>query len=86
MLNPHRSKDIKFLIIILVFLDSKPITLNGRSRGRGGFPVGSNFLNHDAKRLKEKQQQRPRKENKENQGQTASKRVRAQKYRKEKSI
>ena len=69
-----------------MFLGSKPITLNGRSRGRGGFPVGSNFLNHDAERLKEKQKQRPRKENKENQRQTASERVRAQKYRKEQSI
>ena len=83
MLSPHRSKDIKFLIIILVFLDSKPITLNGRSRGRGGFPIGSNFLNHDAERLKEKQKQRPRKEN---QGQTTLERVKAQKYRKEQSI
>ena len=55
MLSSHRSKDIKFHIILLVFLGSKPITLKGRSRGRGGFPVGSSFLNHDAKRLKEKQ-------------------------------
>ena len=69
-----------------MFLGSIPITLKGRSRGRRGFLVGSSFLNHDAKRLKQKQNQRPRKENKENQGQTASKRVRAQKYRKEKYI
>ena len=83
MLSSHRSKDIKFHIILLVFLGSKPITLKDRSRGRGGFPVGFSFLKHDAKRLKEKQKQRPRKEN---QGQTTLERVRAQKYRKEQSI
>ena len=86
MLSPHRSKDIKFLIILLVFLGSIHITLKGRSRGRRGFLVGSSFLNHDAKRLKQKQKQRPRKENKENQRQTTSEIVRAQKYRKEQSI
>ena len=59
-----------------MFLGSKPITLKGKRRGRGVFPVCSSFLNHDARGLKEKQRQRPKKENKENQGQAASDRVR----------
>ena len=48
-------------------LKPKPITIEGRGRGGGGFLIGSSLPNHDAKGRKE------------NQGQTASERVRAQK-------
>ena len=59
-----------------MFLSSKPITFKDRGKGRGGFLVGSSFPNHDAKRLKQKENRNKKK----TQGQTALERVRAQKY------
>ena len=53
MLSLNRSKNIKLLIGFLVFYDSKPITLELRSRRGGGF-LGSSLPNHDAKGLKKK--------------------------------
>ena len=49
MLSPHRSIDIEFLIVLLVFLKAKPITLKNGIRGRRGFLIFSSFPNHDAK-------------------------------------
>ena len=49
MLSPHRSIDIEFLIVLLVFLKVKPITLKNGIRGRRGFLIFSSFPNHDAK-------------------------------------
>ena len=60
-----------------MFWTPKLITLKHSGRGRGGFLVGSCFLNHDAKWLKEKQ----KRNNKNNQGQIALERVRGQKSR-----
>ena len=74
MLNPNRPKDIQLLIDFLVFQGSKPITLESRGRRGGGF-LCSSLPNHDAKGLKKGNI----KTKKENQGQTALERVRAQK-------
>ena len=49
MFSPNTPKYVKLLIGLLVFLKSKPITLESRGRGGGGFLVGSSFPNHDAK-------------------------------------
>ena len=58
----------------MVFLSSKPITLEHRGRGGGGF-LGSSLPNHDAKGLKKGKTETK----KENQGQIELEWVRAQK-------
>ena len=55
MFSPHWSKDIEFLIVLLVFLGSKLITLKNRGKGKGGFLICSSFPNHDAKELEWKE-------------------------------
>ena len=51
MLNPDQPKDVKLLIGFLVFLDSKPISLESRGRGGGDF-LCSSLSNHNAKSRK----------------------------------
>ena len=51
MLSPHKSIDIEFLIVHMVFLKPKPITLKNRVKGRGGFLIFSSFPNNDAKEI-----------------------------------
>ena len=59
------------------FLKPKPITVKGRGRRGSEFPIGSSLPNHDAKVGIGQTEKRQRRENKENQGQTASSIVRA---------
>ena len=53
MLSLDRPKYVKLLIGFLVFLKPKPITLESRGTGGGGFLCPS-LSNHDAKGWKEK--------------------------------
>ena len=64
----NKPKYVKLLIGLLVFLKSKPITLESWGRGGRGFLVGSSFPNHDAKgwkgktntETKERKQRKPK--------------------------
>ena len=48
-LSPHLPIDIYFLKGFLIFRGKKPITVEKRGKGGGGFLMGSRLPNHDAK-------------------------------------
>ena len=53
-LCPHLPIDIQLLKGFLIFRAKKPITLENKGRGGGGFIMGSRLPNHDAKGRKGK--------------------------------
>ena len=64
MLSPHLPIDIQFLKGFLIFQGKKPITLENKGRGGGGFFMGSRLPNHDVKGWKEWKKKKKRNKNK----------------------
>ena len=48
-LSPNRPIYVQLLIGLLVFLKLKPLTIEGRGRRGGGFPICFSLPSHDAK-------------------------------------
>ena len=49
MLSPNLSLNVQGLIQLLIFLTLKQLTLKGRLRRRGGYPMGSSLPRHGAR-------------------------------------
>ena len=46
--------NVQLFISFLVFLTKDPLTIKGRRRSRGGFPISSSLPGHDAKDQKDR--------------------------------